>query len=81
MFHQGDARADIHRMVQVVARYEDGGTGLLVVLFQQMLDDGLRTWVKEIEWFVENQDLRLVEEGRDDAKQYYRYSIQYHDEW
>ena len=41
MLHQGYSWADIYRMVQVMARYEDGGTSLLVVLLQQVLDDGL----------------------------------------
>ena len=61
MFQKGDTRTDIHRMVEVVAGYEDSGTSLLVLLFQQMFNDRLRTWVKEVEWFVENQHMWLVE--------------------
>lgn len=64
---QGDAWADVRGMVQVVAGHEDGGAGLFVVGFQQMLDGGLGTGVKEIERFIKDEQAGLVEHGRNDS--------------
>ena len=55
VLQQGDTRAYVYRMVKVVAGDDDGRSVLLVVLFQQLLDDGLRAGVEEIERFVQYQ--------------------------
>src|SRR3712207_2658046 len=54
-------------MVQVMAGDDDGGTMLFVVPLQQVLDDGLRAGVEEVERLVQNQQLRMMEHGRYDA--------------
>ena len=67
MLQQGDARADVHRVVQVVAGDEDGGAVFLVVCPQQVLDDGLAGRVEEVERFVQDEQPRVVQQGGDDA--------------
>lgn len=57
VLQKGYARTDVDRVVQVVARDEDGCARLLIVLCQQVLDDGLRRGVEEIEGLVENEHL------------------------
>ena len=46
---------------------EDGGTRLLVILRQQVLEHVLTGGVKEVERLVEHNNLGLVEEGGYDA--------------
>ena len=67
MLQQGDAWADVHRVVQVVAGDDDGGLVLLVVALQQVLDDGLAGGVEEVEGLVQYEQPGLVQHGGDDA--------------
>ena len=67
MLEQGDAGADVDGVLQVVARYEDGGAGLLVVLREEVLDGTLAAGVEEVEGLVEDKHLRAKEHGGHDA--------------
>ena len=42
ILHKGNARTDIHGMVEIMRANQNGGTCLLVVLSKQVLDDRLR---------------------------------------
>lgn len=67
MFQQGDAGADVERMGQVMGRDDDGGMLLLAISLEQILHGQLRSGVKKIEGFIEQQQLRMVQHGADDA--------------
>ena len=67
MLEQGDAGADVDGVLQVVARYEDGGAGLLVVLREEVLDGTLAAGVEEVEGLVEDEHLWAQEHGSDDT--------------
>ena len=54
MLQQGDACGDVHRVLQVVAGDEDGGTRLAVVVGEQVLQDQLTGGVEEVEGLVED---------------------------
>ena len=64
---QGDAGGDVDGVLQVVGGDEDGGARLAVVLGEHVLQDVLRRGVEEVEGLVEDDQLRTVEEGGDDA--------------
>ena len=61
------AGGDVDSVLQVVARDENGGTCLLIILRQDVLEHVLRRRVQKVEGLVENDQFRTVEEGRNDA--------------
>ena len=67
ILQQGNAAADIYRVVEVVAGDDYGGMMLFVVALEQVLDDALATWVEEVEGLVEDEQFRIVEHGGDNA--------------
>ena len=67
MLQQGNTGRDIDGMRQVVAAAKDGGTRLLVILREQMLQHVLAGGVEEVERLVQNDNLRTVEESCHDA--------------
>ena len=67
MLEQGDAGADVDGVLQVVARDEYGGAGLLVVLREEVLDGALAAGVEEVEGLVEDEHLWAQEHGCDDT--------------
>ena len=67
LLQQGDAGGDVDGVLQVVGGDEDRGAGLSVVLGEHVLQDVLRRGVEEVEGLVEDDQLRTVEEGGDDA--------------
>ena len=54
VLQQCDARGDVYRVLQIVAGDEDGGTRLLLVVSEQVLQDQLRGGVEEVEGLVED---------------------------
>ena len=54
MLQQGDAGRDVYRVLQVVAGDEDGGTRLLAVVGEQVLQNQLTGGVEEVEGLVED---------------------------
>ena len=67
VFEEGDARGDLHGVLQVVGRDEDGGSCLFVIGGEHLLQDVLRRGVEEVEGLVEDDEAWLVEEGCHDA--------------
>jgi len=67
VFEQGDAGADVEGVGEVVRGDDDGGSGLAVVALEQVLHGVLGRGVEEVEGFVEQEELGLVEHGSDDA--------------
>ncbi len=67
VLQEGNARRDVDGVLQVVAGDDDGGTGLLGVFAQQVLQQHLTGGVEEVEGFVEDDDLGVADEGGDDA--------------
>ena len=67
MLQKGDAGTDVDGMVEVVTGEEDGGSGTLVVLLKEMLDETLTAGVEEIEGLVQYQQLGLHGQGGYDA--------------
>ena len=67
VLQEGNACRDVDGVLQVVAGDDDGGTGLLGVFAQQVLQQHLTGGVEEVEGFVEDDDLGVADEGGDDA--------------
>ena len=63
MFQQGNARTDVHGVLKVVTGDEDGGSGLPVVILQEVLYGILAGRVEEVEGFVQDEHLGLQEHG------------------
>lgn len=67
MLQKSDARRDVRRMLQVMTRNKYGGTLCLVIFHEQLLQMILTAGVKEVERFVEDDELRACEQCRHDA--------------
>ena len=67
MLQKGDARRDVDGVLQVMAGDEDGGSRLLGIVLEQVLQHQLAGGVEEVEGLVEDDRLGVAEEGGDDA--------------
>lgn len=67
VFEQGDARADVERVGEVVGRDDDCGLLLLVVGLEQVFHSKLRCGVEEVERLVEQEQARMMKHGAYDA--------------
>lgn len=67
MVHDEEAGGDVGDELEVVARDDDCSTGGAVIVGEEPLQSFLTAWVEEVERFVEDDDLRVVDECRDDS--------------
>lgn len=67
MFEQGDAGADVESVGEVVGGDDDGGVVLVAIGLEQVFHGELGGGVEEVEGFVEQEQLGIVEHGTDDA--------------
>ena len=54
-------------MIEVVTGYNNRSLMLLIIFLEQMFDDRLRTWIEEVERFVQYQLLRVMKHGRNNS--------------
>lgn len=67
MLQKSDACRDVRRMLQVMTRNKYGSTLRLVIFHEQLLQMVLTAGVKEVERFVEDDELRACEQCSHDA--------------
>ena len=63
LFQQGDACGDVYGMGKIMAGDENGGSRLMIIVGEDMLQDVLRRGIEKIEGLVEDNQLRAHDEG------------------